>query len=269
VLLHRRALMWPFKKRKPKLNRYGWKPDLPDHRDHQYKAVYKKLTGPFPSSVDLRSMCPPVQDQGDLGACSSHAITSAIEFLDLKDKLPLVMYSRLFVYYNERAIEGTTGSDSGAMLRDGIKTMCDQGVCPEDLWPYAINIFTNKPIDACYTAALPHKAVSYQRLKSLEDMKQCLASGFPFIFGFTVYESFESDEVAKTGIVPMPSKNEESLGGHAVCCFGYDDKTKMAIVRNSWGPDWGQAGYFMLPYDYISNDDLADDFWTIRKTVSE
>ena len=95
-------------------------------------------------------------------------------------------------------------------------------------------------------------------------MRSCLSDGCPFIFGFSVYESFESDAVAATGIVPMPGKTETCLGGHAVMAVGYDDSKQWIIVRNSWGPDWGDKGYFYLPYAYITNNNLADDFWTIR-----
>ena len=95
-------------------------------------------------------------------------------------------------------------------------------------------------------------------------MKGCLASGYPFVLGFTVYQSFESDTVAQTGHAPMPGPNEQTIGGHAVLAVGYDDSQNWFIIRNSWGTGWGMQGYFTLPYDYLTNDNLADDFWTIR-----
>jgi C1A family cysteine protease len=100
-------------------------------------------------------------------------------------------------------------------------------------------------------------------------MKGCLASGYPFVFGFSVYESFESQEVKQTGRVPMPSPNEQLLGGHAVLAVGYDDSQRRFIVRNSWGKDWGMQGYFTIPYAYLLDDNLADDFWTIRQVENE
>ena len=172
--------------------------------------------------------------------------------------------SRLFIYYNERVLENTVHSDSGAQIRDGIKTVANQGVCPEVIWPYVINKFANKPSQQAFSLALQEKAVSYQKLLSLVDMKSCLAQGYPFVFGFVVYPEFESQQVATTGIVPMPNTSEKPLGGHAVLAVGYDDVNKVFIVRNSWGTFWGKSGYFTLPYDYVTNSDLASDFWTIR-----
>ena len=242
---------------------YGWIPDLPDQRDFLFSKISKP--GVLPPSVDLRPTCSPVEDQGDLGSCTANALAGALEYLEGKDGVPYVDFSRMFIYYNERVIEGTVSQDSGAMIRDGIKSLAAQGVCSERLWPYNVGKFAVKPPAACYTEAAKHLINQYARIISLNDMKQCLSDGFPFVFGFTVYESFESQAVAKTGTVPMPKKQERALGGHAVLAVGYDDKTKRFIVRNSWGPNWGMKGYFTLPYDYLNNTNLADDMWTIRR----
>ena len=216
--------------------------------------------------VDLRLYCPPVYDQGQLGSCTANAIGAAHEFAQFKQKLPYVFVpSRLFIYYNERAMENTIASDAGANIRDGIKTINTIGVCPEILWKYEISRFTQKPPSKAYEQALSYKSVNYKAVsQSLNQMKGCLASGFPFVFGFSVYESFESEEVAQTGIAPMPGINEVCQGGHAVLCVGYDNSKGVWIVRNSWGNLWGQKGYFTLPYEYLTNPDLANDFWTIK-----
>jgi C1A family cysteine protease len=95
-------------------------------------------------------------------------------------------------------------------------------------------------------------------------MRQCLAEGYPFVFGFSVYEAFESDEVGRTGKLNLPEPSEKQLGGHAVMAVGYNDSAERVLVRNSWGTDWGIKGYFTMPYDYISSDNLADDLWTLR-----
>ena len=100
--------------------------------------------------------------------------------------------------------------------------------------------------------------------QNLADMKGCLASGYPFVFGFTVYDSFESQQVAQSGVLSMPAAGEAVAGGHAVLAVGYDDSKSMFIIRNSWGSGWGLAGYFYMPYAYLLDNNLSDDFWTIR-----
>src|SRR5579871_1212848 len=248
-----------------KVKKYGWIPDLPDHRDFAFAAPPQTLAT-LPPSADLRPNCPPVYDQGQLGSCTANAIAAAIQFDEMKQNFPKVFVpSRLFIYYNERAIEGTIASDAGAQIRDGIKSVSKQGAPPESDWPYDIAKFTQKPPAAAYQDALKNRAVSYQRLvQNLVQMRGCLASGFPFVFGFSVYESFESQQVAQTGVVPMPGPGEQHIGGHAVMAVGYDDHEARLVVRNSWGPGWGMAGYFTMPYAYVTQTTLASDFWTIR-----
>jgi C1A family cysteine protease len=241
-------------------SRYGWVPDRPDHRDFIYSDAAKKL----PASTDLRSQCSPVEDQGQLGSCTANALVGNLEFLEIKAGKPEVDLSRLFVYYNERVIEGTVKSDSGAAIRDGVKSLTKQGVCTEQLWAYNIAKFASKPTTTCYKQALTHLLLSYSRVTTLQNMKSCLAAGYPFVFGFTVYSDFESARVAQTGIVNLPTKGETVLGGHAVMACGYDDSTQRFLVRNSWGTGWGMQGYFTIPYAYLTDSNLADDFWTLR-----
>lgn len=241
---------------------FGWVPDLPDQRD--FKLQIPEITH-LPSTVDLRKLCPQVYDQGNLGSCTANALAAAVGFELHKQKAPDFMPSRLFIYYNERVIENSVNEDAGAMIRDGVKSLHKLGVCNEDEWKYNIDEFATTPSSICYTDALNHQVTSYHRvIRSLSQMKQCLAAGYPFVFGFSVYESFESDLVAKTGHVNMPKDTEQLLGGHAVLAVGYNDKSKRFLVRNSWGQDWGLKGYFSMPYDYLLNPDLSDDFWTIR-----
>ncbi len=254
---------------------YGWKPDLPDQRDFYY-AIPHATAAALPTKTDLRPGCPPVYDQGQLGSCTANAIAGAIEFDQKKQGSPEFTPSRLFIYYNERVMEGTSPAvDGGAQIRDGVKSVASQGACKETSWPYDDTNtdpapcptckFAQKPTPACYTEAKQYKITAYQRLNSalLNTLKGCLASGYPFIFGFTVYQSFESQQVAQTGIVPMPGPSEKVVGGHAVLAVGYDDSTSQFIVRNSWKADWGIKGYCMMPYNYLINGQLADDFWII------
>jgi C1A family cysteine protease len=216
----------------------------------------------LPANVNLQSKCPPIYDQGQLGSCTANAIAAAVEYIDN----PRFMPSRLFIYYNERVIEGTIDSDSGAQIRDGIKSVATIGVCPEKDWPYVIADFARKPNAKAYADAGKTKATSYFRVApDLTQMKGCLAEGFPFVFGFTVYNYFESAQVAKTGVIRLPTTNDTVVGGHAVMAVGYDDKSGTFRVRNSWGTSWGQRGYFTMPYAYLMSQHLASDFWTIRK----
>ena len=247
-----------------RVSRFGWLPDLPDHRDRLYAAPME-VTGALPAKADLRAQCPPIYDQSQLGSCTANAIAGAIEFDRLKQNLADFTPSRLFIYYNERVIEHTVDSDSGAQIRDDIKSVNKQGDCPETEWPYVTAKFKTRPPKKCYADALKYKAVSYQRVTpTMSQLKGCLASGWPFVFGFSVYESFESAAVAKTGHAPLPKSGEAVIGGHAVVAVGYDDARQWFIVRNLWGGKWGMAGCFTLPYAYLTDENLASDFWTIR-----
>jgi C1A family cysteine protease len=245
--------------------KYGWIRDLPDQRDRKFRLLRgTEASTVFPSSVDLRPHCAPVYDQGELGSCTANAIAAALEFDAARQGLPVNTPSRLFIYYNERALEGTVSSDSGAQIRDGIKSVAQWGDCPETEWPYDINQFATQPPQSCYSDAAKHLALDYESLdQDLNDLRGCLAAGFPFVFGFTVYQSFESNAVAQTGIVPLPRWFERPLGGHAVMAVGYDDASSRFTVRNSWGPGWGDQGYCYFPYAYMTGR-LSSDFWTIR-----
>ncbi|MCC6397034.1 MAG: C1 family peptidase [Bacteroidetes bacterium] len=251
-------------RRRPRRHAYGWVPDLPDQRDYLYRVRHPEVPA-LPSSMDLRPHCSPIEDQGALGSCTAQALVGAMEFLENKDGVPFKDLSRLFVYYNERVLIGTTGWDSGATLRDGIKTLAKQGVCSEKLWPHIISRYKRKPKKSCYTEGLDHQITLYERLLSVEEMLGCLADGYPFVFGFSVYESFEFGDVATTGVAVMPEPDERLLGGHAVLAVGYDASAQRFLVRNSWGSRWGQRGYFTMPYAYLENRNLSDDFWTIRR----
>jgi C1A family cysteine protease len=242
---------------------YGWVPDRPDQRDQLYSTIAAPPRT-LPRAVDLRPTCSPVEDQGRLGSCTANALVGSLEFLEKKAGKRVTDLSRLFVYYNERTLEGTVNEDAGAMIRDGVKTLVKLGVCTEKKWGYDIGKFAVKPPVACYRQALTHRLESYHRLLTLQDMRSCLAEGYSFVFGFTVYEAFESRAVAKTGQLNLPKRREKALGGHAVMAVGYNETSRRFLVRNSWGSDWGQQGYFTMPYAYLDDRNLADDFWTLR-----
>lgn len=244
-------------------HKYGWKADLPHHR--LFKLAPPLSTDNLPSLADLRTsgFMPLVYNQLSLGSCSSHAWAAAIEYELKKQGLTDFMPSRLFIYFCERALEGIISEDSGAMLGDGASVLENLGVCPEIEWPYDISNFAIDPPEQSYVDAQLTKATKCLSLPNdLNQIKASLAGGWPVVFGISVFESFESDEVAKTGIVSMPGPNEQCLGGHAVLIVGYDDSKKCFLIRNSWGSDWGLSGYFYLPYQYVQA--LGSDFWSLR-----
>jgi C1A family cysteine protease len=244
--------------------KYGWLRDLPDYRDKYHVPFLNNV--PLPSRVDMRDNMPPVYDQGQLGSCTANAIAGAIQYDEIRQKQPSKTPSRLFIYYNERDMEGNVPYDAGAYIRDGIKSINSIGYCDESMWPYILDKFTIKPSNDCYNYAKTHKSVEYKRVcQDISHIRSILAQGYPIVFGFTVYSSFESEEVAHTGVVPMPTSDDIPIGGHAVLCVGYDDKHEWVIVRNSWNSSWGSHGYFFMPYKYITNPNLAADFWTVKK----
>lgn len=245
----------------------GWKPALPDHRDRPYATLRhsSERVRRLPAHVDLRSGFPPVYNQGNLNACTAHVIAAAFEFDRRQKKLPDFMPSRLFIYWNERDIEGATALDHGANIRDGIKVWAKQGLCEETHWPYKVSRFARKPPKACYRNALRYEKVNYYFLDNadLDELKSCLAAGYPFLFGYGIWESFfNSDD--NGGIVSMPEDDEPIVGGHAVLGVGYSDRSKRFIIRSSWGTARGDEGHYYMPYNYVTNAALTGRFWTIR-----
>lgn len=257
---------------------YGWRKQPPDHRDYKFSAP-APLVASLPPLVDLRPAFPPCYDQGRIGSCTANAIAAALQYCQIKEGIPNFTPSRLFIYWNERNLEGTTTRDAGAIIRDGIKVVNTVGACKESRWAYddapadpMTGVFPaaakarQKPNCFAFRYAKDADAVAYLAVdQRLDQMRACLAGGFPFVFGFQVYPSFESPAVAASGQVPMPGAAEQPIGGHAVLAVGYDDGRRVFFVRNSWGPAWGKLGYFELPYDYLSNPGLASDLWTIRQ----
>lgn len=240
--------------------RYGWIRQLPDHRDIPRMATRSE----YPMRADLRAMFPAVWDQGQLGSCTGHACAAALAYGRATEDLAAVTPSRLMLYYNARSIEGTQDWDSGAQIRDVIKGAAKFGACSEELWPYAPDRFNVPPSAEAYRAADKTRAVGYRRVgQQLWQLCEAISSGSPVVFGFSVYDSFESEQTARTGIMGMPAPSEALVGGHAVIAVGYDLEQGHFIIRNSWSDRWGDAGHFYMPVEYITNPDLASDFWTV------
>ena len=246
---------------------YNLRRDKPDSRDRV--MLIRPNLAVMPQVIDLRPNCPAIYDQGDLGSCSANAIGAALDFIHKQDNPTKDFFnpSRLFIYFNERSSEGTIDIDAGASIRDGIVSVNQTGACKETTWPYDISQFKIKPPIIAYNEARDYQAIAYQRVPLIPDMIQSvLAANMPIVCGISIYSSFESEVVAKTGLVPLPdTQHEQGLGGHAVVIVGIDSIRQIFIIRNSWGVGWGQAGYFTVPFAYLVNSGLAWDAWAISK----
>jgi C1A family cysteine protease len=258
--LHRKPIEFKPARLPISIPKYHWVRDKVDARDYAYQ-----LTATPPKSVvDLRVYCSPIEDQGNLGSCTGNAVAGAIELLDKRGGRTLDV-SRLFIYYYERLLEGTVNYDSGAYIRDGIRATNKYGAPLESLWPYDISKFRMAPTTAAINDASRRKVTLYERAIDFNACIDSLNNGFPVIVGFDVYSSFETASVARTGMMPYPNVNRESLlGGHAVLLVGYNNSTQRFTVRNSWGTNWGDRGYFYMPYQVIQNTRMSGDFWVIK-----
>lgn len=248
-------------------NLSGWIPDAYDPRDLSYSAPVE-VAAALPTKTNNRAKFKsPVYEQGPIGSCGPHSCTSDIVF-DGDVAGVTLRPSRLFGYYVTRDVMGTVNADSGVSNREMLKAYARFGWCDESLWPYEPNRFKVKPPPEAYEQAATRKIDQYLRVpQQLDQMKACLAGGDPFIFGFTVFSSLESDAVTRTGNVPMPTRGDRQIGGHDVLIVDYDDDRQVFIFRNSWGEKWGDAGYGTIPVAYALHPQLASDFWTIRWLV--
>ena len=249
-------------------HKYGCIRDTHDPRDLKQSHSLIECASTKPKTVDLRSKFPSIYDQVQLGACTGNAISALLAYVHEVEKLKVFIPSRLFIYWNERDIEHSINEDSGAQIRDGIKSVAKQGVCDEVEWPYIQDKFTVKPTVTCYNDARQHVAIQYYRLDntSLNGLKACLDANAAFVFGITLYESFEQDEWTNTTcVMPMPDLMREAVvGGHAITCVGYSDAKQAFLVRNSWGKDWckKEGGCFWMPFSIMTSD-MVSDCWTI------
>lgn len=252
----------------------GWKPELPDQRDLPYGVHLKNVErsgAPLPAKVDLRHYFDEqfeVFNQGMTNSCVAQAVAAAVRYNQIRinqdtDYTP----SRLFIYWNARSLHHATKRDDGTYIRNAIKALAKWGYCEESkFWKFKSENVLVCPPNESYGAAYPHKAIQYFSIDNtkIDDLKTCLAASYPFVFGSVIYQAFE-DSAETNGVVPMPGKKDRPIGGHAMICVGYDDKKQHFIIRNSWGEDAGDKGYFYMPYEYLTDWNLTDDVWTIRK----
>lgn len=243
------------------IRKYGYSPSLGDFRNAP--APRNRLL--VPSSVDLIEdasfdVIAPF-DQGQLGSCTANAVSFCAWWYWANEKNVVLPeeFSRLYIYAKERELEGTPlTEDSGAFGHDGFKLLRKVGAPAEKAWPYDSN-WRSEPPPVLAVEAHKYRVKYYRHPRQTKKaLQSALSRGYPIAFGFTVYDSFESSQVAESGIMPMPTRSEKVLGGHEVCAVGYtSDGVK---CRNSWGTEWGQGGYFIMPWEYILNPNLASDF---------
>jgi C1A family cysteine protease len=239
--------------------KWGWIKSLQKFGIPTY--IPKTAVAKYPMVKSL--ICPPVQNQFDEGSCVQHAFTSAMEFEEIENDTQLTMLSRSFPYFNYRKSIGDINGDPGTDPVVEMQQLSEVGTCREIVWPYTKENYAKKPPPEAYSDALNFRIKQYFILNSLNDMLGCMADGWGFVCGISVYQSFED---AKDGIIPIPSRDDAFLGGHMIYVGGGYDRHKKAFkFMNSWGTEWGQGGFGWLPFNYLTDRNLASDFFTIRK----
>lgn len=250
----------------------GYRPSLPDIRDHVADTASLKVL----PEVDPRGKyMTPVYNQGQLGSCTANAVAAAVDADRIVDGLDPIYPARLAIYWLERHLEGAPADqDTGAVGRDGLKACRNYGILPEKDWPYADStsaaLFSRDPRPKLIAEKPRLKLTdAYKSVpQNITAIKQVLSNRQTIAFGFTVYESFESDEVARTGVMPVPTRGEQVLGGHEVLAVGYlKAEPKYALVRNSWDTTWGIDGYFLMPWAVLTNPKMTSDLRTIYRSA--
>jgi C1A family cysteine protease len=241
--------------------RFGALRDVHDVRDRLYRA--SRRSEPVPLQVDLREWAGPIKDQGEEGSCTGHAFSSAREWIARKHEKSSPILSPQCLYVEELIADGSFPHDEGAMPRTACQVLTAKGCCETALYPYVAGTFT-APTAAQAQNALKYKTGAYHRIVTLSDFLGCLADAtpWPVTVGFTVYESFMSQEVEDTGVMPIPQSGEQEQGGHEVLCLGYDMTRQLALMQNSWGDGWGQRGYFWMPFRVIQSAET--DLWMVH-----
>lgn len=245
----------------------GWLKQPPDERDYQLYAYRPDLLAvDLPASVDLRGANqPPIQNQGSLGSCVAWACVRAYRYAQRKTGLPDFDGSELFTYYGARVLGGfPVNQDTGSYLRDGIKTLAQNGNAAEATWPYNVSKFAEQPTVEAYGNAQLHQATRYLAVPNMEpSVKQVLASGYPVVFGIPIYQNFPM----QNGVETIPEPQGQVIGGHAMAVVGYDDTRRAYLLANSWSDGWGVSGFAWMSYSYFTSQ--ATDLWMIETVEGE
>ncbi len=218
----------------------------------------------LPERVDLRAHCSPVEDQGRIGSCAANAVVGAMEYHQRRAGEPPTELSRLFVYYNARALADRQSEDAGTYIHHVMAAVLAHGACPERLWPYQQAMWAMKPHDSCYQAASYHEAVEYARTPLGPVCKAVIAAGLPVVFGASLPNAWMQEAGSPSAGVMRPAGDWPAPGGgHAMLIVGYDDAARAWIIRNSWGADWGDRGHAYVDYDVLARYSHPHSYWTI------
>lgn len=248
----------------------GYRPDLKDRRDLKMKFDAAAVAALPPSNPRFPVGLPDIWDQGSLGACTAFAILRCHNFAAAKAGMKQETLSCLQLYYDERTEEGTVESDSGAMIRTGIKSLKVRGVGPEVHWPYVIERYRQKPPAISYKTGMDFQIIKFASVTpTLEQVKAALMAGYPIVCGWPCYESLASSKTTKSGDVQFPKLSEAMVGGHATVLNGFfDDSLQQVGFDNSWSKSWGRGGLGTLPYRYFTNG-FVSDCWIIYEVEGE
>ncbi len=219
--------------------------------------------GSVPKKVDLRQMCSPVEDQGMTNSCTANAVVGALEYHQRKAGRSVTDMSRMFVYFNSRKMSNTENQDTGSFIHHAMAAVLAFGACEERLWPFDPAMTTMQPSTLAYQNGMHHEAVQYARTELGNPAMAALAVGLPVVFGTFIPKEYY-DQARQTGIMPVDNRSAQRPGGgHAMLMVGYDIPAKVWIVRNSWGQNWAEGGYFKLPFETMTSYSDPSHFWTI------
>jgi hypothetical protein len=212
-------------------------------------------------TMDYSSAIKHVRDMGPEGSVVGQALATALEFQIAKATHEDHRISARHIYYMARDATGTTSTDSGAFIKDGVRALARKGAVEESTWPYVAGEFAATPPPAV-TSARKFRISEAKIVNGLSGLKQALALNGPVVAGIKMFQSATSAEVAKSGAIPLPGAKASPIGGHAIVIVGYDDKQQRVKFVNSWGAGWGQGGFGYLPYKYIEH--YMNDAWTFK-----
>lgn len=263
----------------------GWVPDVPDYRDYAFtdQPIYKRLSrlrnAQPAQDVDLREFfVTEADDQRNRPMSPVFACLGLVEYFHARAAGQTLDASPEFLYCMVKKLSRLTGN-SGVGIRNTLKAIRRFGLPPELLWS-TMDPSDEAPRDpSLFAFAREYKSIRYFRLDFatyaassgkgkrkrvkakyfeavLRNVKSFLEAGFPVVFGFSVPSS-----VFSRGKIEY-RRSESLLGGQAVLAVGYDEDN--LIFRNSWGHDWGDAGYGRLPYRFLLNG-YASDCWSALK----